>query len=148
MPTVFDPAARAALAERIDRLGADSRARWGRMSAGQVVVHLSQSLRMATGELVCRPRGGPLSFPPLRWLIINVLPFPKGVPTAPELLEGTPAEALEEDRRTLRGLLDEVASRGPGAAFPAHPAFGTMSGQQWGILIYRHFDHHLRQFGV
>ena len=27
-------------------------------------------------------------------------------------------------------------------------AVGRLSGEQWGRLIYKHFDHHLRQFGV
>ena len=25
---------------------------------------------------------------------------------------------------------------------------GTLTAQQWGILAYRHTDHHLRQFGA
>jgi len=26
--------------------------------------------------------------------------------------------------------------------------FGRLSAKQWGVLMYRHVDHHLRQFGV
>ena len=29
-----------------------------------------------------------------------------------------------------------------------HIAFGNLSTQQWGIALYKHMDHHLRQFGV
>ena len=28
-----------------------------------------------------------------------------------------------------------------------HPFFGSMTRPSWGILAYRHFDHHFRQFG-
>ena len=28
-----------------------------------------------------------------------------------------------------------------------HPFFGSMTRPSWGILAYRHFDHHLRRFG-
>ena len=31
---------------------------------------------------------------------------------------------------------------------PVHPAFGDITTQAWGVLAYRHTDHHLRQFGV
>lgn len=29
-----------------------------------------------------------------------------------------------------------------------HPSFGRMRPKDWDVLQYRHFDHHLRQFGV
>ena len=148
MPTIFDAADRAAILSRLDGVTPGARPAWGRMDAGQMVAHLNESLRMAVGELACALRGGPLSFPPLRWLIINVLPFPKGVPTAPELLAGTPSPALDEDLQRLRERIERVAAQGPQRRFPRHPAFGFMPGRQWGVLIYRHVDHHLRQFGA
>ena len=30
----------------------------------------------------------------------------------------------------------------------SHPVFGPLTHQQWGIFVWRHVDHHLRQFGV
>lgn len=148
MPTLFDPGTRASLLARVDRLTPESRPAWGRMNVGEMVCHLNRSLRMATGELACKPKGGPLSFPPLRWLIIYKLPFPKGAPTAPELLSGTPAEALDEDLVQLRGLVEQVAAMGPEADFAEHPVFGKFAGRHWGVLMHKHIDHHLRQFGV
>jgi len=148
MTTVFDAAARASLLERVGKLTPESRGLWGRMSVGQMVCHLNQSLMMATGELPCAPKGGPLSFPPLRWLVIHKLPFPKGTPTAPELLAGTPAPELDADRARFGVLMDEVVAKGPDAEYPRHPVFGIFPGRDWGVLMYRHIDHHLRQFGV
>lgn len=29
-----------------------------------------------------------------------------------------------------------------------HPFFGKMTGEDWGHLMYKHLDHHFRQFGV
>jgi hypothetical protein len=34
------------------------------------------------------------------------------------------------------------------APWPVHPAFGTLSSATWGVLVYRHTDHDLKQFGV
>jgi hypothetical protein len=29
-----------------------------------------------------------------------------------------------------------------------HPMFGKMTADQWGRSMWKHLDHHLRQFGV
>ena len=34
------------------------------------------------------------------------------------------------------------------AEWQEHPAFGRLARRAWGVLAYRHLDHHLRQFGV
>ena len=66
---------------------------------------------------------------PLRQLLIYVLPFPKGLPTAPELLERTaasdgvsPTEWSDELRafEHALGRIPDVARTG---RWPAHPAF-------------------------
>ena len=31
---------------------------------------------------------------------------------------------------------------------PAHPFFGPMTDEEWGILIHKHLEHHFRQFGL
>jgi hypothetical protein len=148
MPSLFDDAARGRLLERLGRLTPESRPAWGRMSVREMVCHLGESMKMATGELQCAPKRGPLSFPPLRWLLIHALPFPKGVPTAPELLAGRPSPSFAEDRARLVELMGQVVAMGPGATYPRHPAFGHFPGRDWGVLMHKHVDHHLRQFGV
>ncbi|MGE0594258.1 MAG: DUF1569 domain-containing protein [Vicinamibacterales bacterium] len=145
MPTIFGPAARASLITRAGALAPEAPRRWGRMDAPLMLAHLTDALRMATGDLSIAPRGGPLSWPPVRHAIIHWLPFPKGAPTAPELLSRAAAD-FDEERRQLAVLLERVAA--PGHTFGAHPAFGTLSREDWGVLIYRHMDHHLRQFGA
>ena len=32
--------------------------------------------------------------------------------------------------------------------WPLHPAFGRLSTNEWGVLGYKHTNHHLTQFGV
>jgi len=76
-----------------------------------------------------------------------VLPVPKGLPTARELIARKPSDWSIEVA-DLRDQLNGLVQRGAEALAPAHPAFGRMSAKQWGVLIYRHMDHHLRQFGV
>jgi hypothetical protein len=138
---------RRSVIERIGRLRPDSQARWGKFTAPRMVVHLTDALRMATGELPVKPKRTPLRFTPLKQLAIYVLPFPKGVPTAPELIARSPS-AWNGEVAALTDMLEGFGDRPLNAVWPVHPVFGTMSARAWGALAYRHCDHHLRQFGV
>jgi hypothetical protein len=44
--------------------------------------------------------------------------------------------------------LNAAAQRGVAVKWARHPAFGDVSGKLYGVFIHKHFDHHLRQFGV
>jgi Protein of unknown function (DUF1569) len=133
--------------ERVGRLAPGRPGAWGRMSAPQMVCHLAESLKMALGELTVAAKATPIRYPPLKQLIVYVAPFPKNVPTAPELLARAPGD-WASDVHALLGLVDRVVARGPSARWPDHPAFGRLSPRAWGVLMYRHMDHHLRQFGA
>ena len=147
MKSIFNPRDHGELQERVQRLTMTKTAAWGRLTPLQMVAHLSDSLRMASGELEVAPKKVPIRFSPLKELVLYVLPIPKGLPTSPELIRRKPREwsiEIAELREELNGLVQ----RGAEALAPAHPAFGKLSAKQWGVLIYRHMDHHLRQFGV
>ncbi len=147
MKTLWDNGTRKELKERLGRLQYDARPRWGKMNAPLMVAHLCYSFKMAMGELEVKSKKLPLRYSPLKEFVIYVLPFPKGAPTAPELLPedtGDWAEGLAD----LRSRLEALAARDPKGKWPEHPAFGKLSHKQWGVLGYRHVDHHLKQFGV
>jgi len=147
MKSVWNEADRASIVARIDRVSSGAKPRWGKMNAELMLRHLVESLRMAIGELPVKPRKLPLRHFPLKQLVIYWLPFPKGAPTAPELL---PKETGTTDtsKGELARLMQAFAARAKETRWPEHPAFGKLTVQAWGVLVYRHFDHHLRQFGV
>lgn len=144
--TIYDSARREELAQRLDRLTATTRPRWGRMDAGRMVCHLLEAFRMPSGELRIRRRFVPLRGV-VRWLMLYQLPFPKGAPTAREMLI-RPASTFDDDRAALGAAIR--AATEPAATAPRgdHPLFGEMSVRDWGVLMYKHTDHHLRQFGL
>ena len=148
MGSILNEADRAEIASRMRSLSVSSTGRWGSMSVTSMLQHLALSARLTLGELQV-PSSNKRVFQmfPLKHLIIYVLPFPKGAPTAPELKPGV-SESLEDERRALLELLERIAAGPREGAGPAHPLFGPMTWRQWGVVTYKHADHHLRQFGV
>jgi len=146
--TLWQEADRAALLERLARLRPDTPARWGRFTCPKMLAHVNDAIRMATGELPVAPKRTPLRFPIIKQLMLYVVPVPKGVPTARELLARTNAADFERERQQFPPLLEGFVARPRRGSWPNHPAFGSMSGRAWGALTCRHIDHHFAQFGV
>jgi len=147
-PSLWEEGPRRELLDRLARLGADDRPRWGRMNAAQMLTHVNDQFRMALGDLPTVPKRLPIRYPPLNGLVAYVLPWPKGSPTAPELLARIDQSTWPIEVTTFATLLNRFAALPAGAAWPLHPAFGRLSRRGWGLLGYRHTDHHFRQFGA
>jgi hypothetical protein len=147
MKSLYREGPRRELRERLARLTPDSRPVWGKFDAPKMVVHCADAIQMALGRIPTTPKNLPIRRSPLKQLLVYWLPWPKGVPTAPELLERTPADWPAEVARLLE-LMEEAGSQPRGFRWAVHPAFGRMSHRAWGVLGYRHLDHHFRQFGI
>ena len=147
MKSAWNVGNRRELQRRVSALRPEARGQWGSMTAPQMVAHLADSLRMAVGDLPVAAKTSPLRYPPLKQLALYWLPFPKGVPTAVELITRVP-ETWKFEVDDVNSLLDQFAHRDRHGRWPDHPVFGRMRGSSWGVLVYRHMDHHLRQFGV
>ena len=75
-------------------------------------------------------------------------PLRKDSSTAKSLLVADERE-LGRERERLSGLIDKFAARGPaGCSANPHSFFGKMTPEEWAILMHKHLDHHLRQFGA
>jgi hypothetical protein len=149
--SVFEPTKRADLESRLARLTSDAKPKWGRMNVAEMCCHMADSIRIAIGEKRGEDVSSYASRALLRPLAIHLLPVPKNLPTLPEMDQqkrGTPATEFESDRRTLAELLDRMCSLGDDHAWGPHGKFGPMTRKEWGKLTYKHFDHHLKQFGV
>ena len=56
---------------------------------------------------------------------------------------------LDAERQRLCALIDRFCAAGhPGCTTNPHSFFGRMTPGEWAILMYKHLDHHLRQFGA
>jgi hypothetical protein len=139
------------LRARLAALRHDSPRRWGTLTVDEMLCHVADSFRATLGER----HASPLKTSPVQaWLMKFValrtpLPWPKGLPTRPEVdphQAGTRPEEFEADRSAVDALLVRFADSA--TRYHVHPMFGTMARADWLVWAYRHVDHHLRQFGV
>jgi hypothetical protein len=149
MKNILNTADREATIKRIDLLQSASKRLWGTMSPEEMLWHLRSQLELASGII---PQTtfvkSYLASPPLRWLLLYVISWPKGSRTAPEMnvkKQQLQLHNLSTEKQLLLQRLREIIEAND---LNAHPLFGKMSKSLWGRLIWKHFDHHLRQFGL
>ncbi len=152
MKTLARPRDTAEILGRLKQLRPDSARRWGRMSAHQMVCHLSDACRMATGSKPVTDCSGIPQRTFVKWIALYApVPWPAGILTRPEIdqeLAGTKPIGFAADVEELAALVTVVSTRPMTFTWPVHPIFGRMSRAAWLRWAYLHMDHHLRQFGA
>jgi hypothetical protein len=152
MKTLARSRDRAEILQRLKAVRPESARRWGRMSAHQMVCHLSDSFRAVTGQKPVSDSTSLLQRTIVKWLALYVpLPWPAGIPTRPEIdqeLGGTRPVDFATDVAQLEALLEQVTIQTKPFDWQRHPIFGRMSEAAWLRWSYLHVDHHLRQFGA
>lgn len=149
MKSLFDPTDREELLQRLGRLHAESPRQWGKMDPAQALTHCAIAMEAATGD---RPMAqkflGKLLTPFIRSSVLGEKPFSRDSPTDPTFRVSDPRD-FEAERERLTGLIARFVQRGPSEAAQAtHAFFGRLTGEEWGRLMHKHLDHHLRQFGA
>jgi hypothetical protein len=150
MKTVFDATCVDELQHRLGRLQPVSPRKWGKMSIAQMLAHCSKGIEMAAGELcpkralIGRIIGGLIK----RAVLGDDKPMRRDSPTAKELVVAD-APDFEAEKARLSALIGRFVAAGPeGCTSHPHMFFGPLNPDEWGILMYKHLDHHLRQFGA
>ncbi len=146
MKVIWDDSTQEELHKRLTRLHADTKPLWGNMNYGQMLAHCADCFRQMLREINLSPAPMLFYLRILKPAMIYWMPFPKGAPSAPELLVRT--TNITNGVADIKNLLTQLAENETTFAWPDHPYFGKMSARAWGVFAYRHFDHHLRQFGV
>jgi Protein of unknown function (DUF1569) len=140
------------LLRRLRAVRPDSVPRWGRMSAHQMICHLSDAFRMGIGQKPVRRVGGVFHRTLLKWLVLYApVRWPSGIVTVSEIdqmLGGTKPVDFGADIAQLQSLVEVVTAQPRTFEWDVHPIFGSMSERAWLRWGYLHVDHHLRQFGA
>ena len=134
---------------RIDRLQPASQRQWGKMDVAQMTAHCGAAMDMACGHMN-RPRIfiGRILGPLFRSKFTDEQPLSRNAPTDTKL-KISDARDFAREQQLLKERIREFHNGGEAhCTTHPHPFFGTLTAQEWATGMYKHLDHHLRQFGV
>lgn len=148
MKTIFDSSTRDELSARVNALSENSQALWGKMNVYQMLQHCSKGDDMMLGKLVVKPVYPARLFGRLilKAVLKNDEPLRRNSPTATELIAAGGSGDLALFKLAYMETLNEYGHFDTPVF--NHPFFGKMTKEQVGQFVYKHHDHHLRQFGV
>ncbi len=147
MKSLFNKTDNQEMIDRINKLGSNSKAQWGKMNVSQMVLHMQQPLRVAFGELKLKRTFIGILFGGIaKKKLAGPQPFPRDMPTDKNFIVSTKPN-FEVEKKKLIILVQRFAEKGPsGIMQEPHPFFGKLTTQEWDSLQWKHLDHHLRQF--
>jgi hypothetical protein len=149
MKTIFNDIDKNEIIQRIEKLTPESKALWGKMNVGQMLAHCAEAAKLPIREVKT-------AFSPIQILgqffkksfIQEGKPFRKNSPTAPDL-RMVDEKDFSKEKANFIAVLNKINADGEkGITQARHPFFGKMSVEDWGMIGYKHADHHLSQFGV
>ncbi len=148
MSTLRETEANARVVQRIESLSEASPRQWGKMDVAQMLRHCQLPFRVAAGEMEMKRRLIGRLFGGLakKKFVDGEGPFHRNAPTDPKFRVAQVLD-LEQEQAALIELVRRFGEVGPRTREP-HPFFGPLTPEEWDRLMWKHVDHHLRQFGV
>ena len=150
MNNLFAPADRKQIADRLAALQPGATRQWGKMNVAQMCAHCAIALEVAAGDVrKTQAFIGKVLAPFVKGTYLRGTdPLSKNSPTDPTYVVSDPRDFAKEKARLL-AVANRFCDAGPAASDGrVHSFFGRMTGEEWGVLMYKHLDHHLRQFGA
>jgi hypothetical protein len=149
MNSLYDPANRELILGRLEGLQPGAARQWGKMGAAQMLAHCSIAMEMATGETPRKQKLiGKIFGPFVRSSLLGEKPFGRNSPTDPAFIVKDEKD-FEAEKQRLTRLVNTFCESGPEKASSyMHSFLGRLRGEEWGVMMYKHIDHHLRQFGA
>jgi hypothetical protein len=149
-PSIYSSATTQLLHARIDKLDDNTQAIWGKMNVGQMLSHCSVPYEQILGLNTIQP---PLLMRVILKLflkksMVNEVPYKQNLPTAPSFIR-TEQYKIANEKERLKDLIKTIQEMGADklAGTPSL-SLGKLTATEWNNLLYKHLDHHLKQFGV
>ncbi len=135
------------LMERVVKLMPEHQPRWGSMKATEMLMHCNiTNRRILEWDKPARP--ATIKQKILKFVALKLLPhFPKNVKTAPqfETKGKIDKDQFEQEKKKYLNLLIQFKKNEKPLSAP-HPFFGPLNTGEWNEVLWKHLDHHLRQF--
>lgn len=150
MENLFNQQEYDVIIKRLHSISPISESLWGKMNVNQMVVHLKDQLDISLGNKIAATQG-PIILRTFfgKWMALYIIPWRSGKEASPKEMDafknGSAVAGFEIDKHMLLVRLKEFISA---SDFSPHPYFGKLNKKEWGRLAWKHFNHHLLQFGV
>jgi hypothetical protein len=146
MKTIFDQNTKDELIVRIHSLDENNKAQWGKMNAYQMVKHgrLWEEMMQSNVNLKRVFIGRLFGRLALKVVLGNAKPLKQHTPTIPSLLIKEVQGDFNKEKALWIAAIEKYANfDNPNFQ---HVFFGKLTKEQVGQMVYKHIDHHLRQF--
>jgi hypothetical protein len=149
MKSIFNSDDKNEIVNRLDQLHPDSKPMWGKMSVSQMLAHCIVPTKISTGDLPGKRNIFGILFGKIaKKRMVSEEPFKKNLPTDLSFVVKHNPD-FYKSQQELKTLIEKLYNTDKNELVQRkHPFFGKMTIEEWGLLNYKHFDHHLRQFGV
>jgi hypothetical protein len=134
--------------DRINKLTPDTNPQWGTMDVSKMLAHSTIALKIAFGEI--KPQSNiflKMVGKTFKKKIFAADSFRKNSPTGRDFIV-TRTKNFDEEKPVLISYVKKFIEKSTGIITKeSHPFFGRLTVEEWDSLMYKHLDHHLRQFG-
>ncbi len=146
---LFDNSTFDEIVARMNQLDASSQRLWGKMKAAQMLAHCKEAFKVPlSSKKIPRSVMGILFGWMMKSKLYNESPWSKNLPTASNFRIKDDRN-FEVEKNDLLSMITNFHMRGAlGIGDKIHPMFGKIAAENWGKSMWKHVDHHLRQFGV
>lgn len=138
--------------KRLAELSHDAERLWGKMNVQQMIEHMSDYVRIASGRTPMQVVTPEEHLPKMQGFLMSDKPFRENTPNA--LMPDTPPTARHADQQAaiqeLQAEIDhffDTYTKDKELKI-ANPFFGYLSFDMQVQLLHKHAWHHLKQFGM
>ncbi|MBI1372335.1 MAG: DUF1569 domain-containing protein [Phycisphaera sp.] len=150
MALLLDTATLDEFVARVERVESADQRKWGALSPAGLLAHLTRVIEISLGEYTGEDISNWFTRSIMKWGAFSFMPWPKGRIKAPDEFTPDPDEDVAGERAKLIDAMKrfvETSQREPDR-IGVSPLFGPMTLRFWRRAHGKHFDHHLRQYGV
>lgn len=149
MESLFDVTTYNNTIERLNKLTPETVAKWGRMNVAQMLAHCVHAFKVPLSDKkMKRSVLGIMLAWAFKEKLYNDEHWKKSLPTSPDFRIEHECDFEKEKSAVLESVTKFYKAGPMGAGRFPHPFFGSFTPEQWGKSMFKHMDHHLRQFGV
>lgn len=149
-PNIFTKEVSDEIIKRINNLTAETQPKWGKMNSSQMLAHCNVVYEMIYSDIHPKPNAF-MKFimkTLIKKKVVGETDFPHNSRTAPQFVISDTKNFVSEKQRLIDYINKTLNLGAEHFDQLESSSFGPLNITEWNNLMYKHLDHHLKQFGV